>query len=700
MPTNRAILALLTVLLGVIILSNSAYAWSWQPYYHAINVTVADWRYADTIGANTYYGAMSNNVLVSLANTIDPFKLNVHGYTITGTDLGEVKYGVFNPYAVFNGISYNSLILISNKTISGAKWDKATIFYDAIGVGTYTFKSTANYSLSNNFVVLTIGDGTISYHADAFNEYNLTISGNAVTLRSLGIIGYNQLNTTLIQNKVLKNSTFGIYNTTLIYFYWDSPQILGSTFRVYENRSKMYNLTSNTATLVSFGYVTPNIPAAWNIYPPFTSNVVVGNVVNNPLPSSLNTSINGWYGLFLNRLLISNLTDNYTFWTYIPPAAVTDNTINRSILHAVTYNGVPYKIVELPYRSTFGTSCTDLYGYSYNVISTLNLGAVPFYVLNCTPTTRLLLLNKTIKGYSYDNFYLYFNMPLKDSSPSFWNNSVYNGWHLTKTANSLIELSTMGISELTLPSSITTDSFGSHISFGSSNTNSILNGQHTNFTINANGKEELIIYDGSGNNSVNTIKTNINAINLKFLVGSVYGQYAGNAANFFLGRDLVSHGIIAGANRMYIGNQTTTANNVRGDYYRMEIRLHTITATLTKLYSSNYTIGITETKSVTNFNNTNPINMSSTSTIDYTHGNLNQTRTIYTGVTLKVWEIYLLAVMCILIMMFTFNPDQPFIFVCGLIFLVILGLLEWALMIIAAMALLFFIMYEYTQKKR
>ena len=92
--------------------------------------------------------------------------------------------------------------------------------------------------------------------------------------------------------------------------------------------------------------------------------------------------------------------------------------------------------------------------------------------------------------------------------------------------------------------------------------------------------------------------------------------------------------------------------------------------------------------------------MSSTSTIDYTHGNLNQTRTIYTGVTLKVWEIYLLAIICILIMTFTLNPDQPFIFVCGLIFLVILGILEWALMIIAAMALLFFIMYEYTQKKR
>jgi hypothetical protein len=721
MTTNRAILPLLTVLLGVIILSNSAYAWSWQPYYHAQNVTVANWDYIQgtTTNAITYResGYSPVNYALVTVNSIDPTKLKIYGYSITKALLGQINYSVF-----WHNGTY-SYILLPNKTVSGAKWVSATIFDAPIGWQSKPYSlNPSSYSLyipamtsltppykkiydniigNHSFVIFRSNtpNTTIHYYPDAFNHFSINYTTN-INLTSYGILGTTRINSTYYDSLTSNNLKLGLPQEA--YFSHYADQILTNRMYVNETKGKMYNISTNAITQGAiYNMVTPyfNISDSISYYitPSFTTNVIVGNVVNNPLPSSLNTSINGWYGAYNKRILISNLTDNYTFWSYTPPAAVTDNTINRTILHAVTYNGVPYKIVESPYKVTFGTSCTDIYIRTYNNITKTDYGSVPFYVLSCNPNTKLLLSNRTSLNYGYTSAYLYYEMPYIDSGTSQWNNSVYNDWYLANTANSLISLSVSAMSELTLSSIITSDSYGSHISLGHPTTNSVLVGQHINFTPTINNKESLIMYDAYGTNSGNVVNTQ-NTQNTKFLIGSAFGQYMGNAANFFLGKNLISHTIFG--NLTYIGNISATKNSYPNNYYYMEIRLNTITATLTKLYSTNYTLGAPETKLTTIFNVTPPIDIGNTTTIDYTHGTLNQTRTIYTGVTLKVWEIYILATICILIMTFTLNPDQPFIFVCGLIFLVILGILEWALMIIAAMALLFFIMYEYTQKKR
>lgn len=696
MPTNRAILPLLTVLLGVIILSNSACAWSWQPYYHAQNVTVANWDYIQgtTTNAVTYResGYSPVNYALVTVNSIDPTKLKIYGYSVTKALLGQINYSVF-----WHNGTY-SYLLLPNKTVSGAKWVSATIFDTPIGWQSKPYSlNPLPYSLyipamtslvppykkiydniigNHSFVIFRSNtpNTIIHYYPDAFNHFSINYTTN-INLTSYGILGTTRINSTYYNSLTSNNLKLGLPQEA--YFSHYADQIVTNRMYVNETKGKMYNISTNAITQGAiYNMVTPyfNISDSISYYitPSFTTNVIVGNVVNNPSPSSLNTSINGWYGAYNKRILISNLTGNYTYTTLIPNSVIGSNVF--------TFMHLGYTIIDLSYQSAFGTSCTDIYARTYNNISQTDYGGVNFYVLNCSPITKILITNRTQYGYAFSSFYLYYEMPFIDSGTSQWNNSVYNGWHICSGATCHINsVSTLGTLRLDLSDTLKgyVGAYGIYA---------------VSWKRDVNQNEQLLsqwlghtIYLNNSNKALDS-KTAI--FNYAY-IGS-----AGYSINQFLTKTL--------AILNYYYNMTTFTNQValaHSDAFTMNL-IYGVTGTVVKLYSTNYTVGAPETKLTTIFNVTPPVDIGNTTTIDYTHGTLNQTRTIYTGVTLKVWEIYLLALMCILIMTFTLTPDQPFIFVCGLIFLVILGLLEWALMIIAAMALLFFIMYEYTQKKR
>lgn len=99
----------------------------WQPvpnYVYWQNLTVSNWSYNN--GYNPSFNPKTKYVLFNLSNISNPNEFLIYGYDSNNNPLGSI----FDYFVQNTGT--NVILLIPNTTISGQRWAKATIFYDAI----------------------------------------------------------------------------------------------------------------------------------------------------------------------------------------------------------------------------------------------------------------------------------------------------------------------------------------------------------------------------------------------------------------------------------------------------------------------------------------------------------------------------------------------------------------------------------------
>ena len=149
---NR-ILVLMVLMVGILPI---AHAWSWQDagsgtYQNVYNISVNNWSYSASYGAQTFKSGRAGFVLVNLTLESNyPNQVSVVGYSSDKNKIGTVPFWVV-------GSSYNSiLLLISNTTNSTTQyqpWSFVSLFYNPT-IQTQTTNCPNYFEASSpNFVI-------------------------------------------------------------------------------------------------------------------------------------------------------------------------------------------------------------------------------------------------------------------------------------------------------------------------------------------------------------------------------------------------------------------------------------------------------------------------------------------------------------------------------------------------------------------
>jgi hypothetical protein len=588
----QKLLLMLLVLISVSVISVHASNWKYLPdYASAYNISVNNWSYSSTYGGKLYFGQKSNFVIFNISNITGSLTvLDIEGYDRSLNNIGRIPYYILNYYGA------NAIVMIPNTTLSGNRWNKATIFYNPVdpfivnqtiidsscilgfcslnynGVNVQILPNnlttnlkvassspiyngsfqevnfSLNTSTSGAFVVIV--NKTLSlkaifnaiWYPDIFNGYDeFSNTGNYV-LKTTGVPS-SSVSNTAVSNK---NSNYLFLNATdglgyVGYFAEFGNQIISEGMTVNQSQSKISNFSTSKLTGITYFPIqqffdlkigsNPANAVQVDILPAYTTNTLITKVANNNnIVSGINSTLQGWYSDFIYREPFFDVNWTYNMTTYANPAS---NGLAYKIIQGP--NEVPYLVLSILHYSNLGNLCQYTYFRNYNNNTKIDLGAIPFQVLNCSQTNttaRFLLANFSHIGnafFSYNSFYMYFDSQ-HNNSPDFSNSTLLNKWNFYTGSNTIISNNVPFEINLNIPldfnsvvkAQFKSGTFTSHIDIG------------------YNGIEHIRLYGvtlGSGCNFGTALIANRNDstgfLPLRFLISIVNGEFSIITRNLF-----------------------------------------------------------------------------------------------------------------------------------------------------------------------
>ena len=466
-----------------LVLPMSHAVWTFEPLYsNVINVTVANWSY---VNGNFNYPAKT--ALVSLNKTGDPTLIKIDGYSNSLQNLGSIQFailqqkgnvteillnGVTNeslPWAIasifynpvtsnvcsaqaplvittcswqafpslpfsFDGQSFTLIGFYSNSTASKTS---ITPFYSNTILANFSLSLNASFVASDGMLVVLANRSLVSrsfnlsWRPTYFINYTVNASAGRYKLASHGLLGSTVSNAPISSshsNTIFIGATDGIgfeawlatvgnqiYSegmgkfTTLLY-----SDIYNATLTTHSG------LSPSTQTQTLNISVSANIPTQYMILPAFTTNVILSSRETNPTVSNQIAQPSD----FSNWIPIRNIVWQYNFSTYAFPSSPKPSGL-------LSFN-VPasFLIINTTHYYTMGQYCGSVYMEGY--LGTVDVGAVPFYILNCTTNgaqpARFLLQNTTVNDETYNAVNVYYNYPPLFLSSGFSNSIVLDNW--------------------------------------------------------------------------------------------------------------------------------------------------------------------------------------------------------------------------------------------------------------------------------
>lgn len=628
---------------------------------------------------------------------------------------------------LFCALSYNAIKLTTIGFLNGS----FTPSYSNSSFATFH----TNYTGSSGFVVLAnrslVSTGfNISWYPDAnpysIRAYDISNTYTGYKLTSINNIPF--LSSSVVSNAPLNSQNANFIFNSLVpydnkgfegYFNTQSNQIISEGMIVDEGATSvgrpigtLYNSTisngiafDGTNKGLQFSLSVRNYsPTSFIVMPAFSRNYTLTSVAVNPTPIAQDNSgcgsifnLAGWYCNFLYRIPIS-VNWSYNFTTYAYPH-------NLSIAHKIVFrNGsVPYLLLNVTNYLQFGSNCQYVYFRAYNSLTDTDYGAIPFTVLNCTPTSgkaTFILANTTNESYTYSSFFMYYGSAL-NNTPDFSNSIVASNWKFEVNSNSF-NVITSGIGVLPYIEQLSAPlNLYSHI-----------NTSYGNFA------QALLAYNGhiasyDTINVVNNTKTLYPETKFIFFGGASYGNTIGANVAFF-----------SGSSTFFINhtNLTKYANNSASVFFgehTSPVNVYTalangITANAEYPYTTQYTIGVIQERSLTNLSSGNRPNTpagapnipNSSDTLNYTHTttiNFNSLSTlvyVYPALGVPKYDLIVLALICLILGAITFEATKSghisFIFI--LIAIWILGIWQIPLLILGMILTVVFILFEFIDK--
>lgn len=762
MTTKSVLTTLAMILIGIAILSPSAFAWSYPPQYtQGYNVTIKNWAYTANYSNSIYGEPNASYALIKVQNIGDVHEVKIDGYNNLGNDVGHI------PFYFVNKFQNTTYLLVSKYTTQGQPYSTASIFYNPVAtsilnnyqmviptppsiingnltISTITpdsdlggFPSQWPNLILNNFMVgnwisgvveanFTIGtnnnqlqsfvvvsDHTLggdlyeSWNPDNINHYTIQSILNTYHLTGgFGAFVTQPLSVSKNPNIIFNKTGYSTYEG---YFSTHSEQVLTEQLRVNQSLNNGEILNTTTHEYAGFsGFVASdqfdirywsNTPTQILIMPSFTTNVSVTSIapntnVYNPFTNNVTTYCYGYEYV----APITNITWNVTsaFKSYAVPGHLGVST-NLSALNT------PLLMLNVThYAGVMGNDCQDVHFQAD--LKGQDDGSVGFAINNVTPLIcSYILKNRTSYGNVYNSVSMYFDSILNTSN--YDNNQSIMNQYIVATGNYFTIDTPQKPYLITLtqplnPNSVISGTYGCvngyfSCSWETSELNTYAEPDFASIS-------SYYFAGGGYHGTTSSINDTLSTNKQLFGFGS-FGFASPTLSVTSSGLSNVTNTIIPGGQYTLVGGITPT---LTFNLQRTKATITNITAT-----ASQSNVGqwkpttcwemITKISNSTSppLTNTTPTKFNLTTTsIDYSA--LNQTTTIYPGVSMTKGEADILSVIALIIMAFTFDGDSPFIFGIGLIFVFIMGLFDWPLEIVVGVIVGVFIIYEYIEGKR
>lgn len=457
------------VLLALMLVSTAA--WTWLPYYNAVNLTVSSWMY--NMGT---FNAPATYALVHLSNATLSF-LAIRGYVGT-QPVGSV------PYWIINQNGGNVVLLLYNLTNESIRWKSATVFYNrkpsAAGVnatagsiysyqcgnytglecngamsGTYNGQTitmvvsnlttvplaftkfvydngidtnvnfTLNQYVSPSFVFLSNRSLASRTFTNYFvsSDVNLLEMTAASSLYNLITIGYTGTGTVSSAGSPSSNANtifLGKTDGTGFEEFYSTAynSMVGEGMGVTQGfGADLYNsVVSNVGVrafipLNDFKYwnfsIAGNTPTSYFIMPAFTSATSNSPPIQNTSSAPPTGCTGANYFCYAYKIQVNNINFDYNY-----SSNATGNALNtKPIWFNFTGANVPFLQLSIPHHSEMGAGCSSIYADAYNNV-TKTSEPVLYYLENCSSNGSkpvvLILQNKSTNSFPYNSIGIYY----------------------------------------------------------------------------------------------------------------------------------------------------------------------------------------------------------------------------------------------------------------------------------------------------
>lgn len=738
------------ILIVFILLIGSLSAWKIPSYYqNAVNLSVANWSYVATYGANSFVEAPTPYVLVKMVDAGNPSTYSIVGYSASGEELGNINY------SVVNYVGQNAFILLSNKTnavtlfgtiISGGRpWYTASIFYNRVGspviastlcvklcpviqfsTSPYAinglaqyFNLTLNTTYSNIFVGFGQPFGTISplgfagrypealvimanksliyenfnitFYPDIIHGFNISAHNGLAyyTLKDLGINGNSLIQ--LPTNSMNAGNVFGNND-------YDFEAYLGAPPSPYDQLvSEQFRFNTENGFMSNIAVRTNSISAIPNIF--LNRNARIQIITTNYIRFVITPAFT------TNYLLGSILTNNQAsssqikdFQTYLSVSNIiwqhkfrtfafpSNSNTAYDIING--QNNVPFLRISLPPSPDYGVGCEGLY---LNTTDNGDTGSIPFSVLNCTTNPTLIIQNLTTQTNVYNSLKVWYNS-FNNSNFGYSSPVVFNNYQLKSgaTINQIYQGNTPFIITLSQPLNI----------------NSVvsLNG---NLFMSYNGFDFVAMNNiAFGSIDGNWIDTNTSSYSINNRKLLITWRNDGQSVPSLHTRTLSINGITASSMRLYNISFNTLSSNPEPPRSYVNVALQSpLTANINKLYSNTYLLS-----APTYRNNTAPIIITNGLVFPVTSINylaVNQVLTILPNISFPYWTLMVMVIIIMLLSGFLLtHQHQQIGFALIFIVMYFVGIStflasgHFEIVAVAIILTLLFILYEFTPKRK
>lgn len=326
----------------------------------------------------------------------------------------------YSPLANLSGIlSVPSIVILANRSLNSTKFN--------ISFSPDNSHLTRIQNTNNQYNLSTLGGIFTKPFVLGISQ----VSTNPNTIFN-SITQYDGIGTEYYLSTKSFNSVIGentVSNTTYIYNSIASKGLHQNLF----SAGGYLNISSN----VIYNSIT------YFILPAFTTNYLISNIIpNNNVANSFNINcfitmqgIQNPCSFTYKTQIFINWSYNFTTYAY-PTNYITNNIITNTLIFGK--NDVSYAILNISHPNNifnFGSNCDHIYLADYNYSTHISYGAIPFWPLNCTNDRSILLIgNITIStpdsagGYIFNSFYIYSDSinPLSNQ----FNSILFNKWQI------------------------------------------------------------------------------------------------------------------------------------------------------------------------------------------------------------------------------------------------------------------------------